>query len=235
MRADGGAERLCDAALELFGEHGYDATGVRAIAERAGVTAGLVVHHYGSKEGLRQAVDRFVLASIADAFAELQVIGPGSDHLEIRKRGFRVLFQQRPYMGRYIRRSLLEGTEASVALFDRILAVSRSLLEPLQQAGLVRPSGDPEAQVLLAMLSGLLPVLLPRHIERHLGLSLRSDAGVERWTRAEYELLTGGILRPPPGDAPAHTMTVADGDAAGVAGIDGVAPAGRPGRRAGAR
>jgi AcrR family transcriptional regulator len=197
-----GAERLVEAGLVMFGERGYDGASVRAIAERAGVTAGLVLHHFGGKEGLRAAVDEYVLASVTTAFAELIDVDPEADQLAIRRRGFEALFQRHPYMGRYIRRALLESTDASSKLFDQIMEVSRALFAQLRTVGLAQPTDDPDAQVLMGMLTGLLPVLLPRHIERHLGVSLRSDEGVARWTAAEYELLTRGVLvdrdRPPP-------------------------------------
>lgn len=44
------------AARELFGENGYAATTMRAIAQRAGVDAALIHHHFGSKEALFRAV-----------------------------------------------------------------------------------------------------------------------------------------------------------------------------------
>jgi AcrR family transcriptional regulator len=204
--SDNGATRLRDAALVLFGERGFEGTSVRAIAERAGVTAGLVLHHYGSKQGLREAVDEHVLQSVRDAWKELAEISPDADQLALRQRGFQVLFQQHPYMGRYLRRALLESSEASVAFFDGLMDLSRSLFDSLRAAGLAQPSADPDAQVLLSMVVGLMPVLLPRHIERNLGISLRSDEGVRRWTAAEYEFLTHGSLRrdPEPGGQPAR-------------------------------
>ena len=47
---------ILDAAGELFGRQGYRGTGLAAIAADAGITASAVVHHFGSKEGLLQAV-----------------------------------------------------------------------------------------------------------------------------------------------------------------------------------
>jgi AcrR family transcriptional regulator len=47
-----------DEALRLFAAHGPDAVTVRQIAAAAGVSPALVVHHFGSKEGLREAVDQ---------------------------------------------------------------------------------------------------------------------------------------------------------------------------------
>ncbi|EUA65317.1 bacterial regulatory s, tetR family protein [Mycobacteroides abscessus 1948] len=57
------AARIRDAAIKLWGEQGNGAS-VRAIADAAGVSPALVIHHYGSKDGLRQAVDDYLLAYI---------------------------------------------------------------------------------------------------------------------------------------------------------------------------
>ena len=44
--------RIRDAAIECFARQGF-AVSVRAIAAHAGVSPGLVIHHFGSKAGLR--------------------------------------------------------------------------------------------------------------------------------------------------------------------------------------
>lgn len=46
------AQRILQAAQAEFGEHGLEATTVRAIAQRAGVDPSLVIQHYGSKNEL---------------------------------------------------------------------------------------------------------------------------------------------------------------------------------------
>jgi len=45
-------ERLLEAAEYLFGEHGYDATSMRDIAERAQSRVGLLTYHFATKESL---------------------------------------------------------------------------------------------------------------------------------------------------------------------------------------
>ncbi len=49
-------QRILAAARSLFARQGFDGTGVRQIAHRAGVTRSLVHHHFGSKESLYLAV-----------------------------------------------------------------------------------------------------------------------------------------------------------------------------------
>lgn len=48
--------RILDAAERLFMENGYAATSVRMITGAAGVPVALVNYHYGSKQGLMEAV-----------------------------------------------------------------------------------------------------------------------------------------------------------------------------------
>jgi len=51
-----GHEKLLDAARELFGEQGYDATSIAEIGVRAGIAKSVLYHHFGSKAALYQAV-----------------------------------------------------------------------------------------------------------------------------------------------------------------------------------
>lgn len=70
-----GTERraaIIDAAVELFSRTGYQGTALSDIAERVGVSAPAVLHHFGSKSGLLVAVlaevDRRHLDSGAEVF-----------------------------------------------------------------------------------------------------------------------------------------------------------------------
>jgi AcrR family transcriptional regulator len=49
-------QAIVDAAIELFSERGVRGTSIATIAARAGITASGLLHHFGSKEGLLQAV-----------------------------------------------------------------------------------------------------------------------------------------------------------------------------------
>ena len=60
---------ILEAATELFGRHGYDATTVQAIAARAGVAAGTVYLHFPSKEAILDALRGDFEAGLLDRVA----------------------------------------------------------------------------------------------------------------------------------------------------------------------
>ena len=51
-------DRLLEAARARFASDGFDRASLRAIAADAGVSPGLVIHHFGSKDGLWVAIKR---------------------------------------------------------------------------------------------------------------------------------------------------------------------------------
>jgi AcrR family transcriptional regulator len=49
-------EHILEAAEELFAEHGFDGTSVRALAAKAGVNVAMISYYFGSKEKLFEAL-----------------------------------------------------------------------------------------------------------------------------------------------------------------------------------
>ncbi len=68
-----GRARLVDAALACLAEHGHQGTTVRKIAERAGVTAGLVRHHFDGKDALLVEAYRQINQQALDRMANLNL------------------------------------------------------------------------------------------------------------------------------------------------------------------
>jgi AcrR family transcriptional regulator len=77
---------LLGAGRELFGSCGFSATKASDIAERAGVTRGALLHHFGDKEGLFASVLEEVETESAARVLEVAIAG--SDPLEWLRRGF---------------------------------------------------------------------------------------------------------------------------------------------------
>lgn len=60
-------DRIIAAALEVFSEFGFAGSSMRAIAERAGVSAALIHHHFKDKETLWKIVEERITAEFQDA------------------------------------------------------------------------------------------------------------------------------------------------------------------------
>ncbi|HME68623.1 MAG TPA: TetR/AcrR family transcriptional regulator [Myxococcota bacterium] len=62
--------RIMGAARRLFAERGFGATSTAAVASHAGVSEGIVFHHFGSKAGLLEAVAADYGRGLAQAMFE---------------------------------------------------------------------------------------------------------------------------------------------------------------------
>jgi TetR/AcrR family transcriptional regulator, regulator of cefoperazone and chloramphenicol sensitivity len=176
--------RIRDAAIELFAERGIGPATIRDIAERAGVSSGLLRHHFGSKEGLRDACDEFAMAKINELrdrlFGRDAMIDPS------------VLAAVHPnamLLQSYLVRSMMENS--SSLLFDSAMESGRAWLETAQ----VKPS-DPEAYLatLIAMKIGMF--LLRAQTSHVLGEDTSGPRGHRRMLRASIELFSLPMLSP---------------------------------------
>ena len=183
-----GRERVLAAALALFGANGAAGTSVRAIAAQAAVSPANVLHHFGSKQALRAAVDRRVLDQvetvlIAAAHTVLADVAETPDptavlgSLDIR---------------RYLRRTMLEADPAAASLVRDMVGIVRSQLE----AAPTRPGADLDygAVQVVALVIG--PIALGPLLDGFEEQTFLPDA-VRRRAQADLDLLRGGLLRPP--------------------------------------
>ncbi|MFL0180852.1 MULTISPECIES: TetR family transcriptional regulator [unclassified Mycobacterium] len=143
------AAKIRDAAIDQFGRHGFGVS-VRAIAEAAGVSAALVIHHFGSKEGLRRACDEFVAEEIRSGKSEaMRSADPGT--------WFAAMAEIESYasMMAYLVRSMQSGGELADTLWRRMIDNAEGYLDEGVRAGTLKPSRDPKARArFLAMNNG---------------------------------------------------------------------------------
>ena len=170
--AEPGLERILTTAIDLFGRHGVKATSVRAIAEQAGVSPPLVIHHYGSKEKLREACDDRVLAFIRESKAETMRAGLGGPPIQVDTR----VAQARPAL-RYLARTLSEGSPRLDEFVDDLVEDAVGYTAQGVETGLVLPSANPRARVIILTLGSLGALVLLEHMQRLLGedLEIRAD------------------------------------------------------------
>jgi AcrR family transcriptional regulator len=164
---------------------------LRSIARSAGVSPALVNHHYGSKQGVVDAVAEWVQSLLRAATADE---GGSNDPAEANARraaAFETALTEIPLLRAYIRRMLLEESQEGLDWFSRIVDEGASDLRRRQGAGMARRSDDVHAVAAILNLIALGPVLLPRHLEHALG---GEDGGaLLRWRAATSELLRSAL------------------------------------------
>lgn len=186
-RAAPGRAQLVEAALHLIGERGIKAATVRAVADEAGVTPGLVVHHFGTKDKLGAAVEDLVIERFSAAMA---VDSADSDHAtDAIAARLSATIGADPALRAYVRRAILEGTTAGAAILDRLVGLTIANLRRYADPEKL-PAGNElswlATQIVTINLAGtLLEPLLP-------GQPF-SPVEVRRRTAANREL-TGAVL-----------------------------------------
>jgi AcrR family transcriptional regulator len=184
--------RIRDSAMALFATQGVEGTSVRSVAEAANVSPALVIHHFGSKEGLRIAIDQAVVERLIAALREVPIEGDGAELIARRGELMAGLMRSQPTLCDYIGRVLAEGTEASGELFHLMFAAS-SKDGALTRAGALRADSDEFWRAVQQMLLLVGPLMLRPLIERELGSSLFEEEQFDRWMRANVDLLAHGL------------------------------------------
>ncbi len=191
-----GKHRLIMVAMKLFAERGFDGVTVRDLAKEAEVSIGLINHHFGSKDGLRRAVDNYFTKSVGDVFKRSAEIGVEQDPVAAGQFARDWIEEQKdvwPTFAAYLRRALIEGSDWGEHLFRRYYSYAQSLVSRYDAEGKVRPDVDrlPLTPLYLNMLLGTL--LLDPIYQKILGRSFYEPDLWERHQRALNDLVWRGI------------------------------------------
>ncbi|MFG2523496.1 TetR/AcrR family transcriptional regulator [Streptomyces sp. NPDC048527] len=201
-----------DEALHLFAAHDPQTVTVRQVATAAGVSPGLVVHHFGTKDGLRQEVDQHVVATFEAMLGELtgeggsELLDPGGAN-SLSEAFLRYLPADSPLPG-YLRRLLLSDSDAGRTLFRRLFELSEAALDGLVAAGVAVAGQDRTARTAFLLANDLAVFLLRDRLAEVLGVDPLSADGMSRWAPEMLSIYAGGL-----NSAPQDTPTQASADA----------------------
>ncbi len=132
--------RIRDAAIEQWGQQGFN-VGLRSIAEAAGVSAALVIHHFGSKDGLRKACDDYIAEEIRTGkSASMQTNDPAEWFRQMAE-----IESYAPLMA-YLVRSMQSGSDLAKTLWRRMIENAEQYLDEGVRNGILKPSRDPKAR-----------------------------------------------------------------------------------------
>lgn len=187
--------RILEVALTLFAEGGIAATSVRAVADAAGVSPALIIHHFGSKSGLRRACDEHVTDVVRASKRETMAEGFDFDPVAALRRQ-----RSGPPLQRYLARALVEPSPESRALFDRFVTDVEAMLAAAEASGMVQPSRFPRERAVLMVAWTLGGFVLHEHLARNLGVDVTDlpadPAGAAPYMGPMVELFAQGLLTP---------------------------------------
>ncbi len=198
----GGKLRLIKVAMRMFADKGYDGITVRDISAAADVSGGLINHHFGSKEGLREAVDKYFIEQFEEVLFEERPV-PASEaeglaqSVEFTENWINRHIDDWDLTKAYMRRALLEGSDWGSGLFERFYNVVRTSVDRMDADGKIRPDVDRLWLPLLIMYLELGTLLLEPYVDRVLG---KSGFDRELWRRRHraYIDITYRGVRPEP-------------------------------------
>jgi AcrR family transcriptional regulator len=179
--------RIRDAAIRLFAERGIDGATVRDIAAGAGVSPGLLRHHFGSKEALREACDAYAVDRLVRIKQEMVLDG------KLASPGF--LPSVHPtivLLNKYVTQALLDGSPSAAAMFDDMVALTEQWIS--KHAPDVTEDYRGYAAVLVGMQSGILA--MHDHVSRALGVDIYTTDGHLRMAGALADFYSHQLLDP---------------------------------------
>jgi AcrR family transcriptional regulator len=172
--------RIRDAAIELFAEKGIATATIRDIAQAAGVSSGLLRHHFGSKEGLRDACDEYALnqvKALGIEFTETNLLGRISP--EIMR------------LQRYLIRSVMDGSPNALAMFDKTLEYGEYWLERSEL-----DIADPRAYLAVIAVMKMSMFVMGDLLSHALGQRVDEPAGWARVISASIEIFSHPLVTP---------------------------------------
>lgn len=184
-------ERILDAALSSFGTRGYEATSLDQLGAGLDVSKQTILHHFGSKERLLDAVVDRTAGELADLLERALVkAGPGFDRVEALVRAvFRLAARQPEALG-LLREVSRPGSATAARLAEAMAPLverARAFLEAEMADGAMRVHDA--RLLLLSAYSTVIGVATEVEVLRAVGIEPTARSLVHRRT----ELL--GFLR----------------------------------------
>lgn len=200
-RARGARDTILKVAATLFSTKGYAESGLREIAEQAGIRASTVYHHFASKERIYEEIIRIAIDGIADAIAhDLRRLAPdATPRLRIETciaAHLRALHAKQPFTSTNAQSRIKLPAEINLVISpmrERYSNFWRDLLDEARAAGWIKP--ELETRMLRPLILGTL--------NRTVAWFDPARGPLEALSRTLIAMLAGIWVEPAPG-APAR-------------------------------
>ncbi|MGV9822132.1 TetR/AcrR family transcriptional regulator [Nocardia xishanensis] len=157
--------RIRNAAMDLYAQYGAERVSLRAVAAEAGVTLGLVQHHFKTKAGVEAAVDQLVVDYFGHAVASVPMAGTAAQVAAARDEAVRRMLADNPAVVNYVRRSVLEPSGTRIDLLESLVELTRREVVGLREAGVASTDRRESTQIVSVLIRQLGELLLAPLIE----------------------------------------------------------------------
>ncbi len=181
--------RIRDAAIERFPRDGLKGTTVRAVAADAGVSPALIMHHFGSKEGLHKACDEYVLRSLTETKVQAMERGDFANAKAIE-----ASYQMLEPAIRYIAWTLTIGGDTAARLFEEAAEDLAIELREGMKRGVVTQVDEVEKQAAVLAAMRLAGLAFHDHLSRAFGVNTLTSEGLIEVAPYALRLFSGELF-----------------------------------------
>jgi AcrR family transcriptional regulator len=192
-------ERIRQAALKSFATKGAAGTSLRSVAADAGVSLGLVQHHFETKAGLIKAVDDYVMSAVIAVVAQ-PVSAPPRDSIADMGSRVTTLLLEHPEVVDYFGRALIDGSQLGITIWDTLAAFGMARWTARKESGEARDDIDVTWASLNSLVLAVGTLIVRGHIERQIPGAFSSPEQLNRWQQSVNTLLREGLFPQPRND-----------------------------------
>ena len=187
-------ERIRQAALKSFATKGASGTSLRSVAADAGVSLGLVQHHFETKAGLIKAVDDYVLGVVIAVVAQPVSVPHAKDSIADMGSRVTTLLLEHPDVVDYFGRALIDGSQLGITIWDTLSAFGMARWTARKESGEARDDIDVTWAALNSLVLALGTLIVRGHIERQIPGAFTTPEQVDRWQKSVNALLRDGLF-----------------------------------------
>lgn len=183
--------RIRDAAIERFAAEGVAAANLKDIAADAGVSTPLVLHHFGSKEGLRVACDEHVASVIRTQKQAAMAEGTRLDPFQAIRDAY-----GGTSVIKYLATTLVDSSPHVDEFIDEMIEDSIEYMAEGVENGVLTPTDKPRERAIVLALWQFGALVLHEHAKRLLGVDLASGRPEDalRWGALNAEILARSVI-----------------------------------------
>lgn len=180
-------DRIVDAALSVFSQQGYAGSTMRVIAQTAGVSSGLIHHHFKDKESLWNLVGERISDDFLEAVSKDADLEDPSEALRRVMANYQQYWREHPRALKFQLWRVLGAPEEERALRSKLLnEFFVPKVKRAQDAGVVR--GDVSPGLAMLTVGGLVQYFLHSDIETRDAIGVTGDEVPDDATMLNYLL-----------------------------------------------